>query len=138
MAMATVFSGCLYFPGGTDLGQVARETGMRNITTGDGTFENYTAVGYYKGMEFGISAGIPGLFKIELFPIQSNEGLLKQIAREAKNDGADAMINVKPHKEVFTGLPFTVIGLHIDWAKGTGIKLATPAPAAPTIPLRRY
>ena len=114
---------CLYVGGGTDLGAVARRAGMTNVTTGDGTYENYTATGYYTGLEFGIAVGIPGLFKImELYPVQSNEALLGQIAQSAAADGANGMINVTPPSESYWGLPFGIIGLYIDRTAGTGIK----------------
>ncbi len=42
-----------------DLAAVAKQANMKNITTGDGTFENYTATGEYKGREIGFGIGIP-------------------------------------------------------------------------------
>jgi hypothetical protein len=117
-------TGCMYWGSGTNLTEVAQDTGMINVTTGDGTFENYTATGHYAGVEFGVAVGIPWLIKImELFPVQSNEGLLKQIANEAKNDGANAMINVTPHKCGYYGFPFIIVGLYVDRTEGTGIKV---------------
>jgi hypothetical protein len=121
--LLAALNGCAYLPGGTDLGKVANDVGMVNITTGDGTFENYTATGHYTGTEIGIAVGIPWLIKlVELYPVQSNEGLLEQIARSAKDDGANAMINVTPHTEAYTGIPFFIVGLYIDRTEGTGIR----------------
>lgn len=119
----TVMTGCAYFPGGTDLSDVAEATELDNITTGDGTFENYTATGHYTGTELGIAIGLPGLIKLfEIYPMQSNEGLLEHVAGAAKDDGADAMINTTPHKGLYIGFPFGIVGLYIDQAMGTGIK----------------
>ena len=115
---------CAYIPAGTDLGEVADNVGFVNVTTGDGTFADYKAVGHYEGTEIGIAVGIPFLCKImELYPVQSNEGLLEQIALEAKDDRADAMINVTPHQECYTGFPLFIVGLYIDRTAGTGIDL---------------
>lgn len=114
---------CAYLGTQTDLKDVAGRVGFSNITTGDGTFENYQAVGHYTGLEFGIAVGIPYLFKImELYPAASNEDLLESIAQEAKEDGANAMINVKPHSEFYTGFPFMIVGIYFDRTEGTGIK----------------
>ena len=119
-----MLAGCVYMPGGTDLDSVARSAQLSNITTGDGTFENYTATGHFTGTEVGIAVGIPGIGKIkELYPMQSNEALLGKIADDAKADGADAMINVTPHKEWYSGMPLFIIGLYVDKCQGTGIEL---------------
>ncbi len=126
LGMACVFTGCAYLPGGTDLSEVADEVGLSNITTGDGTFENYTATGHFTGTEIGIGIGLPGIGKLlELYPVQSNEKLLKQVAEDAKKDGAQAMINVTPHTEIYTGFPLGIIGIYVDRACGTGIKMKT-------------
>jgi hypothetical protein len=123
VALAALISGCAYIPGGTDLSDVADEVGLINVTTGDGTFENYKATGHFTGTEVGIALGIPGIGKfLELYPIQSNEDLLINIADEAKDDGADAMINVTPHKEFYSGFPFFFLGIYVDACEGTGIK----------------
>ena len=123
MGSLILFGGCAYLPGGTDLSDVADDVGMINITTGDGTFENYKATGHFTGTEIGIAIGIPWLIKLmELYPQQTNEELLGCIAMDAKDDGADAMINVTPHKEAYTGFPFFIIGLYVDQCEGTGIK----------------
>jgi len=122
MGMVFVLNGCAYMPGGTDLSEVADSVGMANITTGDGTFANYTETGHYTGTEIGIA--LPGLFKIiELYPVQNNKGLLKKVAQDAKKDGAEAMINVTPHQEAYYGIPFGIIGLYVDGCQGTGIKM---------------
>lgn len=123
MGSLILFGGCAYLPGGADLSDVADDVGMINITTGDGTFENYKATGHFTGTEIGIALGIPQLIKfMELYPQQTNEELLRCIAMDAKDDGADAMINVTPHKETYTGFPFFFIGVYVDHCEGTGIK----------------
>jgi hypothetical protein len=122
IGLALLLNGCTHLGSGTDLSDVADNVGMKNITTGDGTFENYTATGYFQGTEIGIAVGLPLFGKfIELYPVQSNEEQLAQIAGDAKDDGADAMINVTPHQECYTGFPFGIIGLYIDRCDGTGI-----------------
>ncbi|MBI1784605.1 hypothetical protein HYR69_05620 [Candidatus Sumerlaeota bacterium] len=124
LAMALSLGGCMYWGSGTNLAQVAKENNMINVTTGDGTFENYKATGFYRGTEFGIAVGIPGMIKIqELFPVQSNEALLGRIAKSAAGDGANAMINVTPHQESYFGFPFFIVGLYVDRTEGTGIKV---------------
>ena len=124
ICLALLFSGCVYLPGGTDLSDVASDVGLTNVTTGDGTFEDYTATGHFTGTEVGIAFGIPGIGKfMELYPQQSNEGLLIHIAEEAKDDGAEAMINVTPHQERYTGFPFFFLGIYVDKCQGTGIDL---------------
>ena len=123
LAVGILSTGCLYIGGEVDLEQAARNSGLTNITTGDGTYENYTAIGHYTGLEIGIAVGIPGIFKFqELYPVQSPEALLAQIARSAAGDGANGMINVTPHRSTYTGIPFFIIGLYIDRTEGTGIK----------------
>ena len=124
LSLTLFFAGCACIPGRTDLSDVADDAGLTNVTTGDGTFENYTATGYYTGIEIGIAVGLPGIFKfIELYPKQSNEELMVQIADRAKEDGADAMINVTPTQESYLGFPFMIVGLYIDTTAGTGIDL---------------
>ena len=49
-----------------DLAAVAKASNMKNITTGDGTFENYTAVGEFKGKEIGFGIGLPFLKIFEI------------------------------------------------------------------------
>ncbi len=122
MALAVSMTGCAYIKGGTDLSDVAQRADLTNVTTGDGTFENYTATGHYTGTELGIGIGLPFLIKImELVPAASNEDLLTDVAKAAKDDKADAMINVNPSSSFYTGFPFFIIGLYIDTASGTGI-----------------
>ena len=121
--LAFGLAGCAHIGGGTDLGAVAKSEGMINITTGDGTFENYTATGYHTGLEIGIAIGLPQLFKfMELYPKQDNEAQLAQIAQAAQGNGANAMINVTPPQEMYLGFPFGIIGLYFDTCEGTGIK----------------
>lgn len=114
--------GCAHIPGGTNLNEVAQNAKLKNVTTGDGTFENYTATGHYTSHEIGIGLGF-GLLKLaELYPFQTNEEQLTIIASEAQAAGADAMINVTPHRQWFFGFPFIVIGIYVDTCEGTGIK----------------
>lgn len=122
LLVSVSFVGCAHIGGGTDLGQVADDHGLINVTTGDGTFENYTATGHHKSTEFGIAVGIPFLFKfMEVYPMQDNEAQLGRIAADAKEGGANALINVAPPDEFYTGFPFFIIGLYLDRAEGTGI-----------------
>jgi len=104
-----------------NLAQVAKDSNMKNITTGDGTFENYTATGQYKGREIGFGIGFPFIKIFEIYPGKSNEALLTDVAKTAATEGkANAMINVCPASETFAGF---IIGVYIDTCKGTGIKL---------------
>ncbi len=122
LLVSFTFVGCAHIGSGTNLGQVASDHSLINVTTGDGTFENYTATGHHKSTEFGIALGIPFLFKfMELYPMQSNEQQLGRIAADAKSDGANALINVSPPDEFFTGFPFFIVGLYLDRTEATGI-----------------
>lgn len=123
-AVTLSISACTYIPSQTNLGAVASNSGMSNVTTGDGTFENYTATGYHTGTEVGIAVGIPFIWKFkELYPVQSNEVQMTLVANSAKALGADAMINVTPPQETYWGIPFFFVGLYIDRAAGTGIDI---------------
>ena len=104
-----------------DLAAVEKAVGMKNITTGDGTFENYTATGYYEGEETGIGLGLFTWKYMELYPAETknNEGLLIYVAKEAAKAGANNMIWVCPAKESFYGF---IIGRYSRWTCGTGIK----------------
>lgn len=122
LAIATTMTGCAYVKGGTDLSDVAERAELQNVTTGDGTFENYNATGHYTGTEVGIGIGIPFLITlIELYPGASNEQLLTNVAKDAKKDKAEALINVKPSSNTYTGFPFFILGIYVDRAEGTGI-----------------
>lgn len=123
LAACAFFTGCANIPGGTNLGKVADDNGMVNITTGDGTFENYKATGYHTGTEIGLAFGLPfiGKFK-EVVPTQSNEAQVDHIAKAAKTNGANAMINVTPPQETYYGFPFLIFGIYVDTTSGTGIK----------------
>ncbi len=115
--------GCAPLHSKTNLAEVASRSQLNNVTTGDGTFENYTATGRHGATEIGIGVGIPLLFKfIELYPGKTNEDLLVDTANEAKKGGADAMINVTPARSLYTGFPFFIIGVYVDSNSGTGIK----------------
>ncbi len=106
-----------------DLASVAKASNMKNITTGDGTFENYTATGQFKGREIGFGIGFPFIKIFEIYPGKSNEALLTEVAKLAaspEGGKANAMINVCPASETFAGF---IIGVYFDSCKGTGIKL---------------
>jgi len=123
-AVALSISACTHLPTQVNLGQVAKNTGMSNITTGDGTFENYTATGYHTTTEIGIAVGLPFIGKfMELYPVQSNETQMTQLANSAGGLGAEAMINVTPSRETYWGFPFGIVGIYVDTAAGTGIDL---------------
>lgn len=102
-----------------DLASVEKAASMKNITTGDGTFENYTALGAYCGKEIGFGLGFPFIKLLEIYPAKTNEDLLTDVAKDASRGGANAMINVCPASENFFGF---IIGVYFDKAKGTGIK----------------
>ena len=120
VALAVSLGACA-MTSSVDLAAVAKVSNMKNITTGDGTFENYTAVGEFKGKEIGFGIGLPFLKIFEIYPGKSNEALLTDVAKTAATEGkANAMINVCPANETFAGF---IIGVYIDTCKGTGIKL---------------
>jgi hypothetical protein len=121
IVVTAVVTGCANLPGKVDLKKAAADAQVLNITTGDGTFENYKATGYHTSTEIGIAVGIPGLKLLELFPVQSDTEQMTQIAKDAKAAGANAVINAQPPRSLYTGLPFFFIGLYIDKAAGTGI-----------------
>ena len=124
ISTTALFTSCVHLPGGTNLGAVAKEQGMKNITTGDGTFKDYNATGYHTGTEVGFAFGIPFIGKFsEVYPKQSNEAQLAKLAASAKESGANAMINVAPPKESYLGFPFLFFGLYVDTTEGTGIKV---------------
>ena len=119
VALAVSLGACA-MTSSVDLAAVAKASSMKNITTGDGTFENYKATGQFKGKEIGFGLGIPFIKFLEIYPAKSNEALLTDVAKDASKSGADAMINVCPANETFAGF---IIGVYIDTCKGTGIKL---------------
>ncbi|CAN5204474.1 hypothetical protein BH09SUM1_BH09SUM1_33950 [soil metagenome] len=122
LAVASLGAGCAYIPGGTNLKEVADRSSLSNVTTGDGTFENYKATGYHSATEVGIGIGIPFIGTLlELYPAATNEDLLTNTAKAAKEDGADAMINVLPATDFYTGFPFFILGVYVDTNHGTGI-----------------
>jgi len=102
-----------------DLAAVEKASGLKNITTGDGTFENYIATGEHRGKEIGFGIGFPFIKILEIYPGKSNEALLTDVAKDAAKGGANNMINVCPSSESFAGF---IIGLYFDSCKGTGIK----------------
>ncbi len=119
VALATLSTGCV-MTGKTDLGAVADEVGFKNITTGDGTFENYKAVSYETATEVGFGLGFFTLKLMELYPAVTNEDLLKAAAENTRDKGANAMINFQPQRTIF--IPFLFIaGLYVDSTAGTGV-----------------
>jgi len=120
--VSVMATGCAHLPGKCDLAQAAKDSQLMNVTTGDGTFENYQATGYYTSTEIGIGVGFPGIKLLELFPKQDDTAQMTQVAKDAKSGGATAVINAVPPKGIYTGLPFIFVGLYIDKAAGTGIK----------------
>ena len=115
-------TGCAHMGAKCDLGKAAQDAQLTNVTTGDGTFENYQATGYHTSTEIGFAVGIPGIKFLELFPVQDDTAQMTQVAKDAKAAGATAVINAKPPQGMYTGLPFVFIGLYVDKAAGTGIK----------------
>lgn len=123
MAVACVFAtGCAHMPGQCDLGKAAKDAQLQNVTTGDGTFENYYATGYYTSTEIGIAVGIPGVKLLELYPKQDDTAQMTKVAMDARAGGAGAVINAKPPSGFYTGFPLIFLGLYVDKAAGTGIK----------------
>lgn len=115
-------SGCAHLPGKCDLSQAAKDAQVQNVTTGDGTFENYQATGYHTSTEIGLAVGIPGLKLLEVYPKQDDTAQMTQIAKDAKAGGATSVINAIPPKGLYTGFPFVFFGVYVDTAAGTGIK----------------
>jgi len=110
-------TGCV-FQSRVNLGEVASNVGFVNVTTGDGTFENYRAVSYERASELGIGLGIFSFKLMELYPAMTNEALLQDAAERTKAKGANAMINVRPQTGFFFGF---IIGGYWDTTAGTGI-----------------
>ena len=119
---AAFMTGCVNIPGKVDLAKAANDAQVINVTTGDGTFENYKATGYHTSTEIGLAFGIPGLKLLEVYPKQDDTQQMTQIAKDAKSAGANAVINAAPPKSLYTGFPFFFFGVYIDQASGTGIK----------------
>jgi hypothetical protein len=118
-----VGAGCEYYPDHTNLREVQERSGLKKVTTGSADIRDYTPVGRYAALEFGLAFGFPFSIKFkEIFPVQRNETLLWEIAQTAEVDDADAMIDVEM-KTVFTGFPLLFIGLYWDRVEGTGIRL---------------
>jgi len=117
-----LITGCAHMPGKCDLGKVAKDAQLQNVTTGDGTFENYQATGYYTSTEIGLAVGIPGIKLLELFPVQDDTAQMTRIAMDAKSAGATSVINAQTPKSLYTGIPFFFVGVYVDSAAGTGIK----------------
>jgi len=117
-----VGAGCAHLPGRCDFAKVARDAQLQNVTTSDATFETHQATGRYTSTEIGIGVGIPFIKMLELYPKQDNTAQMTQIAKDAKKDGATAVVDAAPPKELYTGFPFFFIGLYVDSAGGTGVK----------------
>jgi len=124
VAVLATSTGCPYLGGHTNLAEVAKRSGMSNVTTGDGTFENYVATSHNTGLEIGFGFGLGFLKLGEFWPARTSEDLLTDVATEAKQLGGDAMINVVPEKSFFVPIIFPGfgIGVYVDSASGTGIK----------------
>ena len=115
-------AGCAHLPGRCDLAKAAKDAQLQNVTTSDATFETHQATGRYTSTEIGIGVGIPFLKLLELYPIQDDTAQMTQIAKDAKKDGAIAVVDAAPPKGIYTGIPFFFVGLYIDSAAGTGVK----------------
>jgi len=115
-------TGCAHMPGRCDMAKVAADAQLQNVTTSDATFETHQATGRYTSTEIGIGVGIPFIKMLELYPKQDDTTQMTQIARDAKKDGATAVVDAAPPKGLYTGFPFFFIGLYVDSAAGTGIK----------------
>ena len=100
LVLAVALTGCLNIPGKVDLTKAAADAQVINVTTGDGTFADYKATGYHTSTEIGIAVCIPGLKLLELYPKQDNTEQMTQIAKDAKANGANAVINAQPTKEL--------------------------------------
>lgn len=126
VAACVVLSGCSV-SSRVNLAEVAREASLTNVTTGDGTFEDYKATGFYSATEIGIGVGIFTVKLVELHPKMSPEALLTEVAKSANADSADALININPSDSRFVPLfpiPLVAgIGLYVDAASGTGINV---------------
>jgi len=122
VVVTLLVSGCANLPGKVNLTKVAADAQVANVTTGDGTFADYKATGYHTSTELGIAVGIPGLKFLELYPRQDDTAQMTQVAKDAKAAGANAVINAKPPKGLYTGIPFFFIGVYVDQAAGTGIE----------------
>ena len=115
-------AGCAHLPGRCDLAKAAQNAQLQNVTTSDATFETHQATGRYTSTEIGIGVGIPFLKLLELYPRQDDTAHMTQIAKDAKKDGATAVVDAVPPKGIYTGIPFFFVGLYVDSAAGTGVK----------------
>lgn len=114
-------TGC--FTTGMNLERVAQNSGLRNVTTGDANTDNYTATGFHKTIELGFGIGIPfTVTLIEIAPRLGPETLLEATANDAREGGAEALINVDPKNNFFTGFPFIFAGIYVNRNHGTGIR----------------
>jgi hypothetical protein len=118
-----LMSGCVV-TSSTDLAKAAKDSGLTNITTGDGTFENYVATGHYRHAEIGLALGLPGIGKfVEVVGKKTNEEQMTEIGISAKQGGANAIINAEAPRSRYIGFPLFFFGLYVDNAEGTGIKV---------------
>jgi hypothetical protein len=120
LCAGSLLTGCVGSRTVVDLENARSANGMINVTTGDGEFEDYTATGVYSAREIGISVGIFNWEFMELYPAVEYNELAVMMAREAKNDGANAMIGVVPALDFFQGF---ILGPSIEVISGTGIKV---------------
>ncbi len=123
MLTSLLGAGCAHLPGRCDLDKAANDSQLQNITTSDATFETHKATGQYTSTEIGIGVGIPFLVKfLELYPKQDDTVQMTQIGKDAKKDGATAVVDAAPPVGMYTGFPFFFVGIYVDSASGTGIK----------------
>lgn len=122
MLASVLGTGCAHLPGRCDFAKAASDAQLQNVTTSDATFETHQATGRYASTEIGIGVGIPGIKLLELYPKQDDTAQMTQIAKDAKKDGASAVVDAAPPKGIYTGFPLFFVGLYIDSASGTGVK----------------
>ena len=122
MLTSILGAGCAHVPGRCDFAKAARDAQLQNVTTSDATFDTHQATGRYSSTEIGIAFGLPFLKLKEIYPKQDNTAHITQIAKDAKKDGATAIVDASPPQGIYTGFPFFFVGLYIDSTSGTGIK----------------
>lgn len=92
--------------------------GIANFTTGDGTYENYTAQGRFNRTELGIGLGIFTWMLVDLYPKVTAEELVSEVSADAKAAGSNAVINAEIMPRRFYGMIF---GFYTAGVEGTGI-----------------
>ncbi|MEK7270842.1 MAG: hypothetical protein AAB215_07895 [Planctomycetota bacterium] len=89
-----------------------------NFTTGDGTYENYSAVGRYNRSGLGLGLGIFTALLYDISKIEPSE-LVTLVSKDAAAGGANAVINAQIMPKRFYGF---IIGFYSTSVEGTGIK----------------